>query len=367
MEPGRGQKSRSIPPDAESFKKALAKQLVGYYISPASTLSGRADFIRIGVSPIGEMRFGRARVVCAHGQMNETELARIMKEFIAGRFDVLVSTVIIENGLDIPNVNTIIVNRADTMGLSQLYQLRGRVGRSSEQAFAYFLAPSFREASEISLRRLRVLEQYTDLGSGFQIAMRDLEIRGAGNILGVHQHGFIAAVGFELYCRLLEETVKELRGEKPTLSKDKEVILDIPIDAFIPADYVADGTARISVYQELSGAQAVADVDDVERELVDRFGPIPPSVIALLMLMRIKVLARHVGCTRVNVSKDGFLALTLEGENESVRKTIGRIVSPSKREFDIASGPPLTLRTRLRASSVEDMMIESKDLLAVQD
>jgi transcription-repair coupling factor (superfamily II helicase) len=347
----------------EIFKTAIENEL---------DRGGQTYVVHNRIQTLGALRdtieamVPRARVVCAHGQMHESELERIMKEFIAGRFDVLVSTVIIENGLDIPNVNTIIVNRADAMGLSQLYQLRGRVGRSSEQAYAYFLAPSFREASELSLKRLRVLEQYTDLGSGFQIAMRDLEIRGAGNILGVHQHGFIAAVGFELYCRLLEETVKELRGEKKPLVQEKDVTLDIPLDAFIPTDYIEDGTARISVYQELSGADSPADVNAVERELADRFGPMPKSVLSLLLLIRIKVLARGLGCAKVTVTPDGRCALSFEGEDAAVRERIGRIVSKAKRPFDIVNGKPMMLRTHLQAKSVEDMALETRDLLASQ-
>jgi transcription-repair coupling factor (superfamily II helicase) len=296
--------------------------------------------------------------------MHESELARIMKEFVAGRFDVLVSTVIIENGLDIPNVNTIIVNRADTMGLSQLYQLRGRVGRSSEQAFAYFLAPSFREAREISLRRLQVLEQYTDLGSGFQIAMRDLEIRGAGNILGVRQHGFIAAVGFELYCRLLEETVKELRGEKPPAEKEKELVIDIPLEAYIPTDYIEDGGARISIYQELSASKSAADVDEVERAIADRFGPMPQAVLSLLLLMKIKVLGRAAGCAKVSIAQDGTFCMFFEGEAGAVREAVGRVVAKSKRRFEIINGEPLQLRTPLAAKTVREQALEARDALA---
>jgi transcription-repair coupling factor (superfamily II helicase) len=347
----------------EIFKTAIENEL---------DRGGQAYVVHNRIQTLGsvrdtiEMLVPRARVACAHGQMHESELARIMKEFVAGRFDVLVSTVIIENGLDIPNVNTIIVNRADTLGLSQLYQLRGRVGRSSEQAFAYFLTPSFREASEQSLRRLRALEQYTDLGSGFQIAMRDLEIRGAGNILGVHQHGFIAAVGFELYCRLLEEAVKELRGEKPEPARDSEVTLDIPLDAYIPTDYVEDGAARISVYQELSGASSTADVDEAARSLADRFGPMPASVLSLLLLMRIKILARSLGCVKVSVSADGRLALSFAGKDAQVREAIGRIVSKSQRRFDIVNETPVIVRTRLDAKSLEDMATETNNLLAQQ-
>ena len=307
----------------------------------------------------------RARVVCAHGQMDDAgQLERIMKEFVAGRFDVLVSTVIIENGLDIANVNTIVVIRADTMGLSQLYQLRGRVGRSSEQAFAYLLTPAFREVAELALKRLRVLEQYTDLGSGFQIAMRDLEIRGAGNILGEHQHGFITAVGFELYCRLLEDAVKELRGEAKPLEKSPETAVDVALEAFIPTDYVADGGARIAVYQELSGATATADVDGVQQGLLDRFGPLPQSVQSLLLMMRIKVLARGIGCVKVAIAGDGTLRLFFEGTNEKIRDTMGRIFAKTDRHFDVASGPPAMLSTVLAAETVGEQALEAVTILA---
>ena len=195
--------------------------------------------------------------------------------------------------------------------------------------------------------------------------MRDLEIRGAGNILGVHQHGFIAAVGFELYCRLLEEAVKELRGEKPEPAQDREIMLDIPLEAYIPNEYVEDGAARISVYQELSGAASTADVDEAERSLADRFGPMPQSVLSLLALLRIKVLARGLGCVKVSVSPDGRLALSFEGDDAQVREAIGRIVSKSQRKFDIVNGTPAMLRTQLEAKSMDDMALQTEDLLAV--
>jgi transcription-repair coupling factor (superfamily II helicase) len=309
-----------------------------------------------------EQMVPRARVICAHGQMNEGELEPIMKEFVAGRYDVLVSTVIIENGIDISNVNTIIVTRADMLGLSQLYQLRGRVGRSSEQAYAYFLTPPFREAQELALRRLHVLEQFTDLGSGFQIAMRDLEIRGAGNLLGVHQHGFVAAVGFEMYCRLLEEAVKELRGEKPRADQPA-VSVDIPVEAFIPKEYVSDSTARVAVYQKLSAAQTLVDVDEAEKEMADRFGPLPPAVQSLLLLIKIKVAARAAECSKVGISAQAELTLTLEGDDELVRASVKRILSKSKASFEITGAVPVLLKTRLTGKNAVEQAIEAKNLL----
>jgi transcription-repair coupling factor (superfamily II helicase) len=291
-----------------------------------------------------------ARVVCAHGQMNEHELEHIMKEFIAGRFDVLLSTVIIENGLDIPNVNTIIINRADAMGLAQLYQLRGRVGRSSEQAYAFLLTPSFKEIREDSLRRLRALEQYTELGSGFQIAMRDLEIRGAGAILGTRQHGFLAAVGFALYCRLLEEAVRAIKGELP-VEKKPEIKLEIPLDAYIPNDYISDGAARIEIYQELSSVFAIDTLAAIEKTMVDRFGPLPESVISLLLLVRIKCAAAAAGVSRVTTSDSQELSLCFEGDAVSVNKNVMSFMQASDRQFHVVTDPPqVVLKTRLGSS-----------------
>ena len=305
----------------------------------------------------------RARVISAHGQMDEKVLEMIMKEFIAGRYDVLLSTVIIENGLDIPNVNTIIVNRADTLGLSQLYQLRGRVGRSSEQAYAFFLTPSFKQITEISLKRLRALEQYTDLGSGFQIAMRDLEIRGAGNILGTRQHGFIAAVGFELYCRLLQDAVKEIKGEKPEL-RAQEVKLEIPLEAYIPTEYISDGATRIALYQELSSVSSLQSISELESSMSDRFGPLPQSVNALMILMKIKLFARKIGSSRVAINKEDELVLFFEGDQAQLRENICSILKSSKRQFQVQYETPITLKTTLIAQSKSERVLECLDILS---
>jgi transcription-repair coupling factor (superfamily II helicase) len=304
----------------------------------------------------------RARVICAHGQMQEGELEPIMKEFVAGRFDVLVSTVIIENGIDIPNVNTIIIIKAEAMGLSQLYQLRGRVGRSSEQAFAYFLTAPFREIQEPALRRLRALEQYTDLGSGFQIAMRDLEIRGAGNILGTRQHGFIAAVGFEMYCSLLDEAVKEIRGEKPAPVKE-QVIVDIAIEAFIPTDYIIDPALRVAFYQKLSAAQESGEIDDIEKEVIDRFGSLPTAMHSLFFLLRIKVLAKNIGCSKVSINSGGVFALTIEGTDAAMQETIRRIHGVTSRQFTMTNTIPVLLTTSLFSKTVQEQIVEAKNLL----
>jgi transcription-repair coupling factor (superfamily II helicase) len=313
-----------------------------------------------------EILVPRARVVIAHGQTDETELEIVMKEFIAGRYDILLSTVIIENGLDISNVNTIIVNRADSLGLSQLYQLRGRVGRSSEQAFAYFLTPEFKQMNDLSLKRLRALEQYTDLGSGFQIAMRDLEIRGAGNILGNSQHGFIAAVGFELYCRLLQDAVKELKGENIQLQK-KDVKVEIPLEAYIPIEYIADGATRIAVYQELSSISTIEGITDVEKSLNDRFGSLPKSVNSLLLLMRIKILAKEIGASKISINRNNELAFFFDGEQVEIQTNIKKLFEAYSLEFKISNEIPVAIRTILKSNSIENQVIETIGILEIKE
>ncbi len=304
----------------------------------------------------------QARVVVAHGQMDEKELQKIMQAFIAGRYDVLLSTVIIENGIDISNVNTIIVNRADAMGLSQLYQLRGRVGRSSEQAYAYLLTPSFKQIDEVSLKRLRALEQYTDLGSGFQIAMRDLEIRGAGNILGNKQHGFIAAVGFELYCQLLKEEVEKIRGNEAP-EKETETTIDIQLDAYLPAEFISDGTTRIATYQELSSARSAGEIDSIEQSLVDRFGPLPQPVTALLLVMRVKQLARECGISRLSIDSSATLTLGFEGKDEDVRRKVQKFIKAGDRSFEIVSEKQVSMKTTLISSDKSQQALETISVL----
>ena len=313
----------------------------------------------------------RAKIISAHGQTDETELEAIMKEFVAGRYDILLSTVIIENGLDIPNVNTIIVNRADTLGLSQLYQLRGRVGRSSEQAYAYFLTMPFKEITEVALKRLKALEQYTDLGSGFQIAMRDLEIRGAGNILGTRQHGFIAAVGFEMYCRLLQKAVADAKNAAAGMTVEKcqpdlpETRLDIPLQAYIPTEYISDGATRIAVYQEMSSIKDVSCLTEMERGLSDRFGALPESVKALVILMRLKISGRNAGCSKITINKDGTLSLLIGGTQSEAKERIRRIFESLKDyEFEIASeAEQVRLRTELVSDDVALMAEEAAGVL----
>src|SRR5207237_5736732 len=207
-----------------------------------------------------------ARVVMAHGQMKERELEAVMVKFMTGQADVLVSTAIVESGLDIPASNTIIINRADRFGLAQLYQLRGRVGRERQQAYAYLLVPADGRVDEQAQRRLRALQELTELGSGFKLAMRDLEIRGAGNLLGARQHGHIAAVGYDLYAKLLAEAVRELGGEPAAASV--EPVISVAEEGFVPEDYVPEVNQRLAFYKRLAGATDDAEVEDIRAELI---------------------------------------------------------------------------------------------------
>jgi transcription-repair coupling factor (superfamily II helicase) len=243
-----------------------------------------------------------ARVVVAHGQMDEGTLEKVMVDFADRQFDVLVSTTIIESGLDMPSVNTMVVDRADMLGLAQLYQLRGRVGRSGQRAYAYLFHPPDRVLSEEAYERLKTLGEFTELGSGFKIAMRDLEIRGAGNLLGGEQSGHIAAVGFDLYCQMVTEAVSELTGEEPP-PDPPDIKIDVPVTASIPRDYIARDDLRMEAYRRLAAVLLHSDVDDVAAEWADRYGPPPPPAAALLAVARLRAECVRLGMRDVAVQK----------------------------------------------------------------
>ena len=254
-----------------------------------------------------------ARVAVAHGQMSERELERTMLAFSRGEIDVLVSTTIIESGLDIPRANTIIINRADQFGLAQLYQLRGRVGRGAVRAYAYLLYDKGKRLSYEARRRLEAIYEASELGAGFRIAMQDLELRGAGELLGARQHGHIAAVGFDLYARLLAKAVQELREQGEVELPDAPghssaagvdplppaVQMDLPVQAYLPAEYIPDDALRLQLYRRIAAAHELEEVDLLAQELQDRFGPLPETVQNLLFVVRMKILARHAGVERI--------------------------------------------------------------------
>jgi transcription-repair coupling factor (superfamily II helicase) len=242
-----------------------------------------------------------ARVAIAHGQMDEGRLERVVQQFWEHESDVLVCTTIVESGLDMPTVNTLVVDRADILGLAQLYQLRGRVGRRGQRAYAYLLYPRDRALTEEAYERLKTIGEFTDLGSGFKIAMRDLEIRGAGNLLGGEQSGHIAAVGFDLYVEMVTEAVGELTGE--VREQPAEVQVDLPVTAHLPRDYIARDDVRMEAYRRLAAVTTPADVDDVRSEWEDRYGPPPPPAVALLDVARLRVACLRLGIRAVSVQK----------------------------------------------------------------
>ena len=243
--------------------------------------------------------------------MDEDDLERVMLDFLDGEIDVLLCSTIIETGMDIANVNTLIVYDADRLGLAQLYQLRGRVGRSNRIAYAYFTYRGDRVLSEQAEKRLNALKEFTELGSGFKIAMRDLEIRGAGNLLGPEQHGFIASVGFELYTKLLEEAVRERKGQ--VVAEPPDPAIDLNVEAYIPDTYIPDSQQKVEMYKKVAGARTVEDVDDLEEEMEDRFGEMPDAVRNLLAIARLKVEAKRAGIGQIIQERDGVILRFLPG------------------------------------------------------
>jgi len=287
--------------DDELVREAVARELqrggqVYYVHNRVRTIQKAADRIR--------RLLPEARVGVGHGQMNEEDLAGVMVDFESAKFDVLVCTTIIESGLDIPNVNTILVERSDRFGLAQLYQLRGRVGRSGRRAYAYFLYDPRRSLTEQADKRLDVISGLHELGQGFKIALRDLEIRGAGNLLGTEQHGAIAAVGFEMYLQMLQSAVSKLRsGAEETVVGDvlstPEMNLDLPLDHFIPRSYIRDEKLRLSAYRQLAAAEAETELDSVLRSLVDRYGPSPLQLANLAFSLTVKIKGQAMGLRAV--------------------------------------------------------------------
>jgi len=250
-----------------------------------------------------------ARIAIAHGQMDEGSLERVVLDFWEGAYDVLVCTTIIESGIDMPTVNTLVVDRADLLGLGQLHQLRGRVGRAGQRAYAYLFHPRDRVLTEEAYERLKTIGEATELGSGFRIAMRDLEIRGAGNLLGTGQSGHVAAVGYDLYCQMVSEVVAQLKGEPAR--EPAEIKLDLPLDANLPREYVAKEELRLEAYRRLATVTTDAEVDDVRREWEDRYGPVPEAAAALIDVARLRAECARLGLREVNVVRTtGFGAPT---------------------------------------------------------
>jgi transcription-repair coupling factor (superfamily II helicase) len=282
-----------------------------------------------------------ARVAVAHGQMDESRLERVVLDFWEHEFDVLVCTTIVESGIDMPTVNTLVVDRSDLLGLAQLYQLRGRVGRRGQRAYAYLLHPPDRVLTEEAYERLKTIGELTDLGSGFKIAMRDLEIRGAGNLLGEAQSGHIAAVGFDLYCQMVTEAVGELRGEP--VREPAEITVDVPVDANLPREYVTRDDVRMEAYRRLAAVTDPADVDDIRAEWEDRYGPPPAPAAALLDVARLRAECVRLGIRSVTVQRGTARVVGLElreSQKVRLRRLVPRAVAKDDGEVVVPLSVP---------------------------
>ncbi|NLI60636.1 MAG: transcription-repair coupling factor, partial [Clostridiales bacterium] len=300
------------------------------------------------------------KIRMGHGQMSESVLEKVMLDFYDKKFDVLLCSTIIESGLDIPNVNTIIVYDADHYGLSQLYQLRGRVGRSNRMAYAYLTYRRDKILSEVAEKRLRTIKEFTEFGSGFKIAMRDLEIRGAGNILGPQQHGHMAAVGYELYCKLLDESIRKLQGEEP--EKPIEVTIDIKVNGYIEDDYIPLEGQKIEIYKKIAAIENLQDKYDIEEELEDRFGDIPESVANLVDIAYIKALAGRFGIVEA-FHKDKELILRLSRTKPLDSRHLMIILNENRNKLIYDGSRLPMLRMILDNSNPSTALIAAKDIL----
>ena len=344
-----------MPYDSEVIREAISAEL---------RRGGQVFFVHNRVQDIQSIALTvqqlvpEARVVVAHGQMPERELESVMLEFVRHKHDILVCTMIIESGLDIPNVNTILINRADALGLAQLYQLRGRVGRATAQAYGYLFYPQNHAITEGAQKRLRVIEEFTDLGSGFKIALRDLEIRGTGNILGAEQHGHIVTIGYELYCKLLEEAVMALKGEKVEESLDTRISL--PVEAYLPDDYVPDSRQKVSVYKKIAGLKEDVALKELREELQDRYGPIPEPVEMLLEIANLKQLSNQLGISAIVAGKE---QVKVTFDEQHPRINVKKFIEIVHKNKNLQLQPPAQLKVRMPGMTGANMLTELQQTL----
>lgn len=337
----------------EAIERELARGGQVYY------LYNRVQGIHEMAAQIS-MLVPEARVGVGHGQMSETELEKTILDFLDGEYDVLVSTSIIETGVDIPNVNTLIVHDADKMGLSQLYQLRGRVGRSNRIAYAYFTYQRDKVLTEVAEKRLQSIKEFTELGSGFKIAMRDLSIRGAGNLLGAEQHGFIASVGFDLYSQMLAEEIQKRKvsmlGETAAPTKDWNTSIDLGIDAYLPSDYIYDSIQKIEIYKKVASVTTIDESAELEDELLDRFGELPQAVNNLLAVSRLKVYGRTYGIDSITQRGDDVLLQFYEGQDKAVNTAaLAQIGNLFERRVQFEQGPAMVIR--IKGKGLDDQQL----------
>lgn len=341
--------------DAEVVKEAITKELerngqVFYLFNNVENILQKADFISNLVP--------EAKVAYAHGQMTGEQIEEIMQDFIDGKVNVLVCTTILESGIDIPNANTIIVENADRMGLAQLYQIRGRVGRSDRQAYAYITYKRDKLLSEVADKRLKAIKEFTEFGSGFKIAMRDLEIRGAGSLLGEIQHGHLEQVGYDTYCNLLEEVIKEMQGIE--VPNDFDIQIDLDVTCYIPDSYISDSSQKIEVYQDIALCRSEDDIQDVVDELIDRFGNLPKELENLMEIARIKALCKEKFISKI-ASKRGFVVFTFESDKYTV--DISKLLQLYRNSIRFSPGIKPSVTLALKDSDNTKLLKDVKDFL----
>ena len=344
--------------DAEVIKEAITKELerngqVFYLFNNVSGIIRKADEISKLVP--------EAKVEFAHGKMTGGEIESIMQDFIDHKIDVLVCTTILESGIDIPNANTIIVENADRLGLAQLYQIRGRVGRSERQGYAYITYRREKLLSEIADKRLKAIKEFTEFGSGFKIAMRDLEIRGAGSLLGEIQSGHMEQVGYDTYCKLLDEVVKEMQGTE--VKEEKEIQIDINLSSYIPDTYIEDQAQKIEIYQDIALCRNDKDIEDVIDEIIDRYGSMPKEVENLIEIARIKILAREASVIKVT-QKEKFIMVNLDKDDIKIDEEKIKVLLEkygTKLRFSAGVEPYITLK--INEKDEEKIISQIKELL----
>lgn len=323
--------------DEEVIKEAITKELerngqIFYLYNHVESIQKKANDI--------EKLVPEANVAYAHGRMTGSKIEEIMKEFIEGKTNVLVCTTILESGIDIPNANTIIVENADRMGLAQLYQIRGRVGRGQKQAYAYITYKRDKLLTEVADKRLKAIKEFTEFGSGFKIAMRDLEIRGAGSLLGEIQSGHLEQVGYDTYCHLLDEVVKEMQGIE--IEAETEIQIDLNVTSYIPDEYIQDANQKIEIYQNIALCKNEQDIQNIIDEIIDRFGNMPPELENLIEISRIKNLAKLFKINKI-ASKKTAVVFTFEANKMEIE--IVEIVKKYGNKIKFSSGikPMITL------------------------
>ena len=348
----------------KTYVKEFSKSLIRDAIKREMNRKGQIYFVHNRIEDIEKYanlikeEVPEAKVAIGHGQMAENKLEKLMYDFYEKKYDVLVCTTIIENGLDIPNVNSIIVNQAENFGLAQLYQIRGRVGRSNKVAYAYMLYEEDRVLPELADKRLQALKEFSSLGSGFKIAMRDMEIRGTGNLLGAEQHGHIASIGYSLYCKLLDNAVQELKGKTENEVIEPEIKLDI--NAFIPNEYINSANQKIEFYQRIKKSKSEEEYSEILEELIDRFGDVPDSLLNLLYINNLKNIAAKLKIIRV-IEEDKSINFVFKDKNSIDRDAVLKLVNDYPRQININSrkNPVIKLKKSKQFKENDYKMVES--------